>query len=213
MDVNFNKNIQGRSLTIALGKGRGFEEALQLIEVTASQEYALFKDGIIPSHVDRINNIHLVKVRNKDLTWLLSDGYVDVAIGSEIWFDEFANTGLELFTKLPFVNCRLSVISSTNISLSAIKRICSKFPAITKQYLEKHSITPEIITMEGSHEVALSLGIADAIIDVIETGKTIKRLNLIELDCIKNCCHGIWIRKDDAHVRHLLTEHFLKLFA
>lgn len=66
--------------------------------------------------------------------------------------------------------------------------------------------------MEGSHEVALSLGITDAIIDVIETGKTIKRMNLIELDCIKECSHGIWIKKGDGKVLKLFNQHFLKQF-
>lgn len=204
--------MQDRPLTIALGKGRGFLEALELIEVTPSQEYTSFKEGIVPSHVDRDAELHLVKVRNKDLPWLLNDGYVDVAIGSEIWFDEFVNADLELFTKLPFVNCRLSVIASGNMLLSDIRSICSKFPNITKQYLKNQVLTSKIITMEGSHEVALSLGITDAIIDVIETGKTIKRMNLIELDCIKECSHGIWIKKGDGKVLKLFNQHFLKQF-
>jgi ATP phosphoribosyltransferase len=66
-------------------------------------------------------------------------------------------------------------------------------------------MTANIIPMEGSHEAALFLHIADAIIDVIETGSTIKRMGFCELDSITSLSHEIWCRQKDEASRKKLS--------
>ncbi len=199
MDVNLLKERWGRkSLTIALGKGRGFEDILQSLIIDQQDDFVAFEKGYIPTYADKCNNIHLVKVRNKDLPWLLSKGYVDVALGSSVWFDESPQPALKQIQEMPFMKCRLSVIAAKAIKINAITRICSKFPNLTNQFLRENNLNAKLMVMEGCHEVALSLGMSDAIIDIIETGKTIERMNFIELQSIKTITHGLWARKMDA---------------
>jgi ATP phosphoribosyltransferase len=208
MNIDFDgsseKDWNKKTLTIAIGKGRGFEESLRFVETERSSAYQAFASGIVPVYFDTKNNIHLVKARNKDLPWLLSKGYVDIAIGSSVWFDEFLHPSLKAIADLPVMKCRLSVIAAKQMQIKEITGICTKFTALAEQYIVENELRAKILLMEGCHEVALSLGMTDAIIDIIETGKTIERMNFIELDCIRNITHGIWTReKDDVWIDKL----------
>jgi ATP phosphoribosyltransferase len=205
-EMDWNKKI----VTIAIGKGRGFEESLRFVETEHSGAYQAFASGIVPVYFDKKNSIHLVKARNKDLPWLLSKGYIDIAIGSSIWFDEFIHPSLKVVTDLPVMKCRLSVIAAKQMQIKEITGICTKFTALAEQYIVENELRAKILLMEGCHEVALSLGMTDAIIDIIETGKTIERMNFTELDCIRDITHGIWTREKDTALIDKLNAFFLK---
>lgn len=202
MNIDLNLLTQAKRknkvLTIGLGKGRGFEELLRLIKIDHGEAYQAFAKGILPVYADEINNLHFVKVRNKDLPWLLAKGHIDVALGSSVWFKEFSHPGLQLVSELPLLKCRLSVIAAKQLPISHITSICSKFQSISKQYIRESKLNANLLIMEGCHEVALSLGMSDAIIDIIETGKTIERMNFVELECIQHITHGLWAKAQDA---------------
>jgi ATP phosphoribosyltransferase len=197
-DVLSEKDGNKKALTVAIGKGRGFEESLRFIKTERSAAYDAFAAGTVPVYADPKNNIHLVKVRNKDLPWLLTQGHIDIAIGSSVWFDEFLHHSLKAVTDLPVMKCRLSVIAAKQMKIQDISGICTKFTGIAEQYIVENELRAKILLMDGCHEVALSLGMTDAIIDIIETGKTIERMNLIELGCIRNITHGIWTREQST---------------
>jgi ATP phosphoribosyltransferase len=214
MNIDFDgsseKDWNKEMVTIAIGKGRGFEESLRFVEVEHSSTYQAFASGIVPVYVDKKNNINLVKTRNKDLPWLLSRGYIDIAIGSSVWFDEFLHPSLKVVTDLPVMKCRLSVIAAKQMQIKEITGICTKFTALAEQYIVENELRAKLLLMEGCHEVALSLGMTDAIIDIIETGKTIERMNFIELDCIREVTHGIWTREKDRALIGKLNAGFLR---
>jgi ATP phosphoribosyltransferase len=160
-------------------------------------------------YLDQKNNIHLIKVRNKDLPWLLSQSHIDVAIGSSVWFDEFLHPSLKAVTDLPVMKCRLSVITAKPMKVKEISGICTKFTGIAEQYIAENELRAKILLMDGCHEVALSLGLTDAIIDIIETGKTIERMHFMELDCIRSITHGIWAREQEVQLIDKLHSCFL----
>jgi ATP phosphoribosyltransferase len=187
-----------KTLTIAIGKGRGFEESLHFLETTLSDDFMTFAKGGIPVYSDKKNNVKLVKVRNKDLPWLLAKGHIDVAIGSSIWFDEYSFSSLKMITELPLLKCRLSVIGTHQLPVTGITTICSKFVSLTNQFIQQNKLDAKLIVMEGCHEVALSLGMSDAIIDIIETGRTIMQMDFVELKRIREVTHGLWTREKDA---------------
>jgi len=198
-------DINTTPLKIAIGKGRGFLESLSFIEIPSSPSFNSFRKGDVPVYHDTARNITLVTVRSKDMCWLLEQGHIDVAIGSSIWFQEYGLPHLNCLQPLPLQQCRLSLIAPQQLALSRIKTICTKFSAIAQNYITAHHMQADIIPMEGSHEAALFLRIADAIIDVIETGSTIKRMGFCELDTITSLSHEIWSRKkDDATEKRLL---------
>jgi ATP phosphoribosyltransferase len=192
-----SSGVYAKPLTIAIGKGRGFRESLSLIEMATLPGIHSFLQGDIPVYHDTVRHITLVTVRSKDMCWLLEQGHIDVAIGSSIWFHEYPTPTLGCIQQLPLQQCRLSLIAPRPMASSRIKTICTKFSTISQNYMAANNITASIIPMEGSHEAALFLHIADAIIDVIETGRTIKRMGFHELDTICTLSHEIWTRKAD----------------
>jgi ATP phosphoribosyltransferase len=209
LDVLSEKNRNKKALTVAIGKGRGFEESLGFIKTESSGAYHAFAAGTVPVYLDQKNNIHLVKVRNRDLPWLLAKGHIDMAIGSSVWFDEFLHPSLKAVADLPVMKCRLSVITAKQMQVKEISGICTKFTGIAEQYIVENALSAKILLMDGCHEVALSLGMTDAIIDIIETGKTIERMHFMELDCIRSITHGIWTREQDAQLIDKLNTCFL----
>lgn len=198
-------HIDATPLRIAIGKGRGFHESLSFIEMPTSPSFHSFRKGDVPVYHDSIRNITLLTVRSKDMCWLLEQGHIDVGIASSIWFHEYGFPGLSCLQPLPLQQCRLSLIAPRPVPLSRIKTICTKFSAISQNYITAHHMTARIIPMEGSHEAALFLHIADAIVDVIETGRTIKRMGFCELDTITPLSHEIWTRKTDIVTRQRLS--------
>lgn len=199
IDLNVLKEKWGKKgLTIAIGKGRGFEESLRLMTTDDSEEYQVFVKGILPVYFDKKTNVRFVKVRNKDLPGLLAKDHIDAAIGSSVWFEEFLYPNVKLVNELPLLKCRLSLIAAKQLPLNTITSICSKFSIQAEQYILKNNLNAKLLIMEGCHEVALSLGISDAIIDIIETGRTIDQMNFVELECIRMITHGMWTSTNHA---------------
>ena len=195
-----------KALRIAIANGRGFRESIECISVDKTENYRSFAEGEIPVYFDKEKKLQLVKVRGKDLPWLLLHGHIDIAIGSSIWFEENEYPSLTLSAELPLMKCRLSVIAAKKMALKDIRTICSRFSFISKKYIRENDLDVKFLYMEGCHEVALTLGMSDAIIDIIETGNTIKRMNLTELDTLLTVTHGIWSRKEDSLSLQMLNE-------
>lgn len=185
-------------LRIAVGKGRGFAESVSLLEMPDTPAFNSFMKGDVPVFHDNHRNITLVTIRSRDLCWMLEQSHVDVAIGSSIWFQEYGLSTLSCLQPLPMQQCRLSLIAPQIIHPRHIHTICTKFTSVAQRYIAAHHMTAHIIPMEGAHETALYLHIADAIIDVIETGRTIRRMGFRELDTITALHHEIWTRKTDV---------------
>ncbi len=85
--------------------------------------------------------------------------------------------------KLNFGKCRLSIISNKKYKIRDLYdlKIATRHPEITYNYFRKLGINVNIIKLNGSLELAPLTGIADAIVDIIETGETLRKNNLIEI--------------------------------
>ena len=184
-------------LVIGFGKGRGLTESFSQFNFTGDKIVNSFLDPKSMYVHNKPHNIKLVKARHSDLNWMLAQGHINVAIGSSVWFVNSSNS----FKEIPFgtkqaMKCRLSLISKKALKLSDIKTVATKFPDLAKTYFLKKAPHVTIKYMNGCHENALMLGFADAIIDIIETGNTIKRMNLVELDTLMEVSHKIYIPKN-----------------
>ncbi|MBO9728438.1 MAG: ATP phosphoribosyltransferase [Chitinophaga sp.] len=194
-------------LRIAIGKGRGFAESVSLMEMPDTPAFKSFMNGDVPVFHDTTCSLTVVTVRSRDLCWMLEQGHIDVAIGSSIWFREYGLSSLSCLQPLPMQQCRLSLIAPSVILPQHIHTICTKFTSVAQRYIAAHNMNARIIPMEGTHETALYLHIADAIIDVIETGRTIRRMGFCELDTITTLQHEIWTRKTDMAAQELFMSH------
>ncbi len=130
--------------------------------------------------------IDITFLRTDDIPVLCAEGAIDLGITGA---DLVAESGAELIERLNLGvgNCRLAVCVPVEGGIDSPKqlsdkRIASSFPNVTQSYLSKHGVTAHTVKLTGSVEVMIALGIADAIVDLVETGSTLAANRLRILD-------------------------------
>jgi ATP phosphoribosyltransferase len=164
-------------------KGRLAEMASQLL-VEAGLKFRRQERSLFARVRDM--PIEVTFLRTDDIPVLCAEGAIDMGITGGDLIDE---TGVELTTRLPLGmgNWRLSMCVPDDSAIKkptdlANRRIATSFPHVTQKYLDRHKITAHIVQLTGSVEVMITLGIADAIVDLVETGSTLAANRLTVLD-------------------------------
>jgi ATP phosphoribosyltransferase len=192
-------------LKVAFGKGRGASDCIQVLDESAPEEFRQAKR--LQYHSQALD-LEGVLVRNSDLPFYLREGLVDVAVGSELVFNEHTqdDSRLVLVAPLEVSVCRLSLISSDQRPFTRFERVASRYVRTARHLLLGLGLAPEILPLAGSVEVALHLGACDAIVDIVETGNTIRKLGLLERQVLHRVRHGIWIHRDNPNALRRLRE-------
>ncbi len=173
-------DLKGKMLFAVPKKGRLHERTLQLLEKIDikiirknRQDIALCKDF----------NIALIFLPASEIALYVGKGDIDVGItGQDIIVESKVN--VKELLKLDFGKCRLCIQApvSKNMSISSVigSRVATSFPQLTKKYFSE--IDPEnktqIFKISGSVEAACALGLADAVVDLVESGETMKAAGL-----------------------------------
>ena len=134
--------------------------------------------------------IDLIFLRTDDIPTLCAEGAIDMGItGSDLV--EESGADIDLRMKLGVGRCRLAVCVPDDTPLSSGadlegKRIATSFPTVTKNYLSGFNAKAHLVSLSGSVEVMIQLGVADAIVDLVETGSTLAANRLKVLDTINS---------------------------
>ena len=130
--------------------------------------------------------VELIFLRTDDIPTLCAEGAIDMGITGSDLLEESGGSA-EVRMRLGVGRCRLAICVPDDADLKSArdldgKRIATSFPEITKRYLEKHQASAHLVSLSGSVEVMIQLGIADAIVDLVETGSTLaaNRLRILE---------------------------------
>jgi ATP phosphoribosyltransferase len=130
--------------------------------------------------------IEVTFLRTDDIPVLCAEGAIDMGITGGDLIEE---TGVELTNRLALGmgSWRLAICVPEDSGLKkpadlAGRRIATSFPNVTKKYLARHKFDAHIVQLTGSVEVMIALGIADAIVDLVETGSTLAANRLTVLD-------------------------------
>jgi ATP phosphoribosyltransferase len=130
--------------------------------------------------------IEVTFLRTDDIPTLCAEGAIDMGITGG---DLIAESGVELVNRLALGmgNWKLAICVPDDSKLHkptelAGSRIATSFPRVTQAYLERNKITAHIVELTGSVEVMIQLGVADAIVDLVETGSTLAANRLVVLD-------------------------------
>ncbi len=130
--------------------------------------------------------IEILYLRDDDIPQYINDGVADIGIVGENEMLE-KNYPLNIYQRLGFAKCRMSLAipkSENYDSLSYFqnKKIATSYPFILKSYLEKNNINAEIHQISGSVEISPSIGLADAIFDIVSSGSTLISNGLKEVE-------------------------------
>jgi ATP phosphoribosyltransferase len=195
------------SILIALPKGRIGEDLLPKL---AGTPLAL-DEKAIKSRVLRIPTatpgVEALLLKGADLPRYVSGGVAALGVvGSDI-LDE-AETDLLELADLKFSACRLSLCAPSDVELDALRRrphlrLATKFSRSTKAWLEAEDLTAELVPLQSSVELAPILGLADAIVDLVQTGGTLKAHGLRELTVLRHtsarlvACRGAYLAEPE----------------
>jgi ATP phosphoribosyltransferase len=180
-------------LKIAIQKsGRLAEKSLALLE-RSGLSFARSKDKLF--WYGRNQPVDLLLVRDDDIPRLLLEGVCHLGIVGENVAQEKIlesrqrrpDARLESLLRLEFGHCRLMLAIPegryfSDASQLAGKRLATSYPYLTREYLERHGVDADIVTLNGAVEIAPSLGTAEAIVDLVSTGTTLRANHLHAVD-------------------------------
>lgn len=132
--------------------------------------------------------LEILSLRDDDIPQYVEDGVADVGIVGENIVAETA-CDIEMIAKLGFGKCRLSLAVPKNFQYSSTddlggRRIATTYPGILKNYLNSRSVNADIHNISGSVEIAPSIGLADAVCDLVGSGSTLFSNGLVEVETV-----------------------------
>jgi ATP phosphoribosyltransferase len=172
-----------RPIILALPKGRILEEAAAVF-ARAGYDLAPVLENTRKLVID-CGQIRVLVLRNSDVPTYVAHGAADVGVvGSDVLDEE----GRDLYEPLDLGigRCRMIVAqkADTRADELAHLRIATKYPRITKAYLARKGITAEVIKLSGAIELGPLTGLCDRIVDITQTGETLRQNGLVEIDTI-----------------------------
>jgi len=192
-------------LTIALSKGKLIESALELFRKAGYDGAGLSGETrrlIFPC--PEIDATFLI-VRPSDVPTYVEYGGADAGIvGKDVLMEQDSDVYEPL--DLGFGACRISVAAlrgeGSRDRLSSKIRVATKYPNITERFFNQRGMPVEIIKLYGSIELAPVVGLADRIVDLVETGSTLKAHDLIEVEVIAQSTARFIVNRASLRLKH-----------
>ena len=183
--------MKNQNLIIACPKGRLEEKVVKFLSERGLRiEDAFFNDNVRKLTFDtNLNEIKVIKLKPSDIRSYIMLGAADIGF---VGYDEILENSSEnivLLKKTKIGKCRISIASNKkkiNFSEKKIFKVATKFKNISENYFKDLNIQTETIKLNGSIELAVKYGIADFILDLVQSGKTLKDNQLYENVVINN---------------------------
>lgn len=200
-----------QQLTLAVAKGRILEEALPLLAIA----------GIVPTEdLDSSRRliistsdpeVRMVVVRAADVPTYVEYGGADLGIVGKDTLLEYEGDGFYEPLDLRIAACRLAVACrDLAIATRPRLRVATKYAAVTRRHFAQKGVQTEIIKLYGSMELAPLVGLADCIVDLVDTGNTLKANGLIEVEQICAISARVIVNKATLKTKHIATLRLLE---
>ncbi len=183
--------MNNQNLIIACPKGRLEDKVVKFLSEKGLRiEEAFFNESVRKLTFDtNLNEIKVIKLKPSDIRSYIMLGAADIGF---VGYDEIlenSSQNIVLLKKTKIGKCRISIASNKkkiNFSEKKIFKVATKFKNISENYFKDLNIQTETIKLNGSIELAVKYGIADFILDLVQSGKTLKDNQLYENVVIKN---------------------------
>ena len=204
---------KSNSLILALPKGRVYEDFIPLLEKT---QFAI-KDDVKKSRKMLLDTKHpsvkVLIIRGWDVPTYITSGAAHIGIvGKDILMEKEEEEFVEL-ADLGLGKCRLCLAGYENVLTgSARLRIATKYPKSSTKFMNSIGIQPEIIYLNGAQEIAPVLGLSDAIIDLVDTGKTLNANGLKEIKTIADISMRLIANKASMKTKSTIINEIMEAF-
>jgi ATP phosphoribosyltransferase len=198
------------ALTIALSKGRIFRETLPLLAaagIVPADDPDTSRKLILDTNRD---DVKLVIIRASDVPTYVGYGAADLGVAGKDVLMEHGGEGLYEPLDLKIARCRLMVAGpATGGGPRRRMRIATKYVHSTRRYYADRQEQVEIIKLYGSMELAPLVGLADRIVDVVDTGNTLKANGLVPLEHIADISSRLVVNKASMKMKHGRIQDFI----
>lgn len=206
-------------ITLALSKGRIFEETLPLlkaagIEVLDDPEKS--RKLILATNQP---HVRLLVVRATDVPTYVQYGGADLGITGKDTLLEHGSQGLYQPLDLQIAKCRISVAVRADFDYaSAVKqgsrlKVATKYVAIAREFFASKGVHVDLIKLYGSMELAPLVGLADAIVDLVSTGNTLKANHLVEVERIMDISSRLVVNQAALKLKQEPIRKIIEAFA
>ena len=206
-------------ITLALSKGRIFDETLPLlaaagIEVLEDPEKS--RKLILPTNQP---DVRVVLVRATDVPTYVEYGGADIGVTGKDTLIEHGGQGLYQPLDLQIAKCRVSVAVRNDFDYErAVKqgsrlKVATKYTSIARDFFATKGVHVDMVKLYGSMELAPLIGLADAIVDLVSTGNTLKANHLVEVERIMDISSYLVVNQAALKLKQAPLRRIIDAFA
>ncbi|WP_427914775.1 ATP phosphoribosyltransferase [Ramlibacter sp. MMS24-I3-19] len=206
-------------ITLALSKGRIFDETLPLLQaagVRVLEDPETSRKLILGTNRD---DVRVVLVRATDVPTYVQYGGADLGVTGLDTLIEHGNQGLYQPLDLGIARCRVSVAVRADFDYaSAVRqgsrlRVATKYVGIAREFFAAKGVHVDLIKLYGSMELAPLTGLADAIVDLVSTGGTLKANDLVEVERIMDISARLVVNQASLKLKQAPMRALIDAFA
>ena len=190
-------------LTIALSKGRILDQTLPLLEkagISIAKSELESRKLILDTN---LSDVKVIVIRASDVPVFVQHGAADFGIaGKDVLLEHGANGIFELLD-LGISRCRLMVASKKDQDLNkSTLKVATKYVKSAKEYFYRQGKQVEVIKLYGAMELAPIVGLSDCIVDLVDTGNTLKANNLVPIELIQEISSRLIVNSAAFNTKH-----------
>jgi len=206
-------------ITLALSKGRIFDETLPLLKaagIEVQEDPEKSRKLILATNQPEVR---VVLVRASDVPTYVQYGGADLGITGKDTLLEHGNQGLYQPLDLQIAKCRISVAVREGFDYAAaVKqgsrlRVATKYVAIARDFFASKGVHVDLIKLYGSMELAPLTGLSDAIVDLVSTGNTLKANHLVEVERIMDISSRLVVNQAALKLKQPAMRRIIDAFA
>ncbi len=191
------------SIIFAISKGRIFKEALPLLAAA----------GIVPDEDPETSrklifttncpDVRLLVIRATDVPTFVDNGAADIGIAGKDVLLEYAGDSLYEPLDLRIARCRMALAAPEGYTLRGNRvRVATKYLDIAAGYFAARGLQADLVKLYGSMELAPLVGLADCIVDLVDTGNTLRANGLAEIETIMAISSRLIVNKASMKMKH-----------
>ena len=205
MRVRRARNEPKQGLTIALPKGKLLGPVLHLLKQAGYHSPGLSVESRKLTFACSSQNATFLIVRPTDVPTYVEHGAADVGVvGKDVLLEQGSDVYEPLDLKVGA--CRISVAAlqgrASPDRWSSKIRVATKYPNVTERYFNQRGVPVEIVKLYGSIELAPIVGLADRIVDLVETGSTLRAHDLAEVEVITTSTARLIVNRASLKLKH-----------
>jgi ATP phosphoribosyltransferase len=206
-------------ITLALSKGRIFDETLPLLKAAGIE---VLEDPETSRKLILSTNqagVRVVLVRATDVPTYVEYGGADLGVTGKDTLLEHGGQGLYQPLDLKIAKCRMSVAVRADFDYATAVRsgsrlkVATKYTQIAREFFAQKGVHVDLIKLYGSMELAPLTGLADAIVDLVSTGNTLKANHLIEVERIMDISSRLVVNQASLKLKQVAIRGIIDSFA